>query len=206
MNDRRPVRAEYDRLAPVYEHRWSRYVEDTTRETVARIPLDGTETLLDVGCGTGYLLARLATKAPSTHLIGTDLSAGMLEQAREGLGDRASLVQAEAERLPFAEGCTDRVLSVSAFHFFPCPVASASELYRVLRPGGNLVLTDWCHDYLSCRLCDRFLELTDPAHHRICTSAELHSYLEAAGFAGIRIDRYRSGWIWGLMTAVAYRP
>ncbi len=206
MNPRHPVRAEYDRLAPTYDRRWSRYVEDTTRETVSRVPLDGAETILDVGCGTGFLLARLATQAPSARLVGTDLSVGMLSQARERLGDRALLVQAEAERLPFAGGFADQVLSVSAFHFFPYPVEAASELHRVLRPGGILVLTDWCHDYLFCRLCDRFLELTDPAHHRIYTGGELHSYLETAGFAGIRIERYRSGWIWGLMTAVAERP
>lgn len=202
----RSVRSEYDRLAPFYEHRWPRYVEDTTRETLARIPLEGADTLLDVGCGTGFLLDRLATQAPSAHLYGTDLSVGMLKRARERLGERGLLVQAEAERLPFAGASADRVLSVSAFHFFPDPVESASELYRVLRRGGVLVLTDWCHDFLFCRLCDRFLELTDPAHHRIHTSAEIHSYLEKAGFAGIRIERYRSGWIWGLMTVMAYRP
>ena len=95
--------------------------------------------ILDVGCGTGRLGMRLSRELPRTRVTGCDLSRGMLSHALAG--SRAlDWVQGDAERLPFADGCFDAVVSTEAFHWFPDQGAALAEFRRVLRPGGRILV------------------------------------------------------------------
>ena len=77
----------------------------------------------------------------------------------------------------------------------------------MLRPGGLLVLTDWCADYLTCRLLDSWLVLTGRAAHAGSVgSARCHELLTRAGFTEESFATYRVGWFWGMLTVVARRP
>lgn len=95
--------------------------------------------ILDLGCGTGQLAARLGTVFPETRLVGCDFSAGMLARAAARC-PAARLVQGDAGRLPFADGSFDAIVSTEAFHWFPDQAAALAECFRVLRPGGRLLL------------------------------------------------------------------
>jgi hypothetical protein len=75
----------------------------------------------------------------------------------------------------------------------------------VLRPGGRLVLVDWCDDYVSCKACSLWLRWTDPAFYRTYSLRECSDLVAAAGFETERAERFRVGWLWGLMTIVARR-
>lgn len=198
-----PLLEEYSRLAPVYDTKWSFYVEVTTRETLARLGLRPAEQLLDVGCGTGALLERLARSHPAALLSGVDAVPEMLAVARRKLPSGVTLREGWAERLPFGGGQFDVVVSCNAFHYFRQPAAALLEMGRVLRPEGRLVLTDWCDDYLACRVCDLVLRLFSPAHFKVYRERECLRLLLAAGYGGARIDRYKISWLWGLMTAAA---
>ncbi len=201
----RRVRAQYDGLAATYDGRWQQYVARSTAETVARLPRVTPGVVLDVGAGTGLLLDRLREKHPTARLVGADLSRGMLGVAHDRLQHGASLVAGNACALPFDAASFDLVVSASSLHYWDDPAAGLRELARVLRPGGHLVVTDWCHDYLTCRLLDRLLRVTDPAHHRTLGTEELRRDLIGAGCPPISIDRYRITWFWGMMTAVGQR-
>jgi SAM-dependent methyltransferase len=87
------------------------------------------------------------------------------------------------------------------FHYITHPVEALREMGRVLRPGGVLVMTDWCDDYLACRLCNLYLRLTNRAFYRTYRQAECRDLLQGAGYDDVRIDRYKISWLWGLMTA-----
>lgn len=200
------VLREYQRLAPRYDRRWAFYVAATARETLRRLPPGPLGRLLDVGCGTGAFLAALAEARSPAGLAGVDLAPAMLAVARARLPAEVGLEVASADALPFPDARFDTVASLSAFHFFRRPEAALGEMRRVLRPGGTLVLTDWCDDYLACRLLDRLLRLASPGHFRVYGSTECGALLEGAGFEEVRIERYRVGLLWGLMTAVARRP
>ena len=201
------VRQEYDRLAEEYDWRWRRYVEDTLRSVLEATDFQGNENVLDVPCGTGELERRLLERWPDLSLVGCDLSEGMLRQAQsKEIGRRVTWIQADASRLPFAAESFDAVICANSFHYFRAPARSLAEIHRVLRPAGRLILVDWCDDYLSCKLCSLWLRQTDPAFHRTYSLRACRRLLEEAGFRIDGAQRYRVGWIWGLMRFVARRP
>lgn len=198
-----PVVEEYARLATEYDARWSFYVEATTRETLARLSLKPTDRLLDVGCGTGALLSRLSASHPAARLSGIDPVPAMLAAARRKLPPEVQLTSGWAERLPFESGRFDVVVSCNVFHYIRHPRAALLEMNRVLRPGGHLVITDWCDDYLACRACDLYLRLFNRAHFKTYRQRECTRLLEETGPGEVNVERYKISWLWGLMTAKA---
>jgi len=137
--------------------------------------------VLDVGCGTGQLAARMGRELTGTHVVGCDFSAGMLSQAR-ARDARIPWVQGDAGRLPFRDGAFDTVVSTEAFHWFPDPVGALTEMRRVLRPDGRLLLglvnprlafTGWVVGLLARSLGEPF---------RWPTRRELRAQLRTAGF------------------------
>jgi ubiquinone/menaquinone biosynthesis C-methylase UbiE len=203
---RQPVIEEYARLAPEYDTKWSFYIEATTRETLARLDLRPTERLLDVGCGTGALLHRLARSHPVEQLAGVDPVPEMLAVALRRLPVELDLREGWAERLPFETARFDVVVSCNMFHYIRQPAAALHEMRRVLRPGGRLILTDWCDDYLACRLCDRYLRRFSRAHVKMYGKRDCRDLLRAAGYAEPHVESYKISWLWGLMTARAESP
>lgn len=202
----RRVRVEYDELATFYDRRWASYVTRTLEETLARFQAPEGARVLDLGCGTGAFLGALASARPDLRLVGADLSPGMLAAARRRLGGAVPLVEASALALPFGGGAFDVVTSLSSLHYWPEPGRGLAEVARVLAPGGTLVLTDWCDDYLACRLCAAYLRWTGRPHFRVFGSAGLREALAEAGLGEVRLERYRVSWLWGLMTGVTRRP
>lgn len=175
------------------------------RETLSRIELRDGDAILDVGCGTGALLAAMAGRVPASRLAGVDLSPAMLAVARRRLEGRALLVAADAADLPFPDRAFDLVVSTSALHYWPDPAAGLAEIARVLKPEGRVAITDWCDDYLACRVADALLRILEPAHHRTYGTKTFERLLREAGFHGIRIESYRIGGLWGLMTGTGVR-
>ncbi len=203
--DTKAVLDEYGKLAPGYDRRWSFYIEATLRETLSRLELHPGESLLDVGCGTGMLLETLSVSVPNAELAGADPSTEMLQMARKRLDETVLLEQSYAESLPFSDASFDVVVSSSAFHYFGEPLSALKEMARVLRPNGRLVVTDWCDDYIACRICDLWLRLFNRAHFRTYGEKQCRHLLEQAGFGAVRVDRYKINWLWGLMTAVGQK-
>src|SRR5437870_5076412 len=104
----------------------------------------------------------------------------MLKQAVGKVAESAvAWVQADACRLPLADGAFEGVVCVNSFHYFRQPATALQEMRRALQPGGWLVLVDWCDDYLMCKLCSRWLRWTDPAFYRIYTVQECERLFNA---------------------------
>ena len=106
-----------------------------------RLELSGSETVLDVGCGSGRLTARLVARVPRGGVVALDVSESMLAAARETLADErlpVALVRADATRLPFA-GALDAVFSTATFHWVLDHDALFASIFSALRPGGRLV-------------------------------------------------------------------
>ncbi len=107
--------------------------------------------ILDVGCGTGVLAARLRNALPRVEVYGVDLVSEMLQngQARwRSHREHVFPVQGDSERLPFPSGCFDIVTCSNSFHHYPRQDRAVLEMRRVLRPGGRLMIVDGYRDSL----------------------------------------------------------
>jgi ubiquinone/menaquinone biosynthesis C-methylase UbiE len=192
------IRIEYDREAPHYDRRWEGYLRLTTDILLPLREDWGSETLLDVGCGTGVLLGRIAQRWPGARLHGIDPSRGMLRRARLRLGADVNLVRGEATTLPFRDHTFSIVTSSSSLRYWPDPAAGVGEIARVLRPGGRLLLLDWCGDALRHRLLGHWLGATGRVAGHIHRCGELEGLLHAAGFSA-KVECVRAGWYWRLV-------
>lgn len=98
---------------------------------------------LDAGCGTGFLSLELAARGH--RVTGIDFAPEMLSEARRKAAERGAAIrfgEADAERLPFAAGSFDLVISRHVLWTLPHPEAAIDEWIRVLRPGGRLAAID----------------------------------------------------------------
>lgn len=106
----------------------------------------GVPKLLDIGCGTGAFLREIKRNWPRLSVAGLDLSPPYLAVAGRRLTEwsRVELVEGGAEAMPFADASFDVVTCIYLFHELPPRVrrAVASEIARVLKPGGRLIFVD----------------------------------------------------------------
>lgn len=130
--------AYYDeRFAIVHDARSARRARREVESELGR-RLGDDELVLDVGCGTGWLAAGLR-RSGVRRVIGSDLSEGMLDRAREA--GAHPLLQADATMLPLPDGSVDVVAARGVLHHMPDVDAALQEWRRVLKPEGALVLT-----------------------------------------------------------------
>jgi SAM-dependent methyltransferase len=118
--------------------RYSEFVYDLDRTVLDALALNGSEVVVDVGCGTGSLLRRLAADGHTGRLLGVDPSAEAVTAAVAG---GAWAVRGSADALPLAGACLDVVLARHMLYHVPDPAAAIAEFHRVLRPGGRLLVT-----------------------------------------------------------------
>ena len=99
------------------------------------------ESLLDVGCGTGNVLALIKDKF-NVKVSGIDLSEGMIKKSRELLGENVDLKVGDSEILPWVDDTFDVIICNASFHHYPNPVAVLKEMRRVLKPDGRVIIAD----------------------------------------------------------------
>jgi ubiquinone/menaquinone biosynthesis C-methylase UbiE len=164
--------------------------------------------ILDVGCGTGQLTARITQELPRCVVTGCDFSRGMLRQAAART-TAVGWVQADAGSLPFPAGTFDAVVSTEAFHWFPDQDRAAAELHRVVAPGGLLLvaLVNSPTAGVASALHAASRLLGEPFYWP--TTAEMRARLEGAGFHVLgqsRIFRLPGGVLMPPILTRAMRP
>ncbi len=135
----------FDLWAPSYD--WifpSVFYQTLHKRLLEYVDLPTKANVLDLGCGTGRLLERLASQFPELRGTGIDLSPEMLRVARQKNGHRPRLIYVEgkAESLPFADGQFDAVFNTISFLHYLEPQQVLHEVARVLAPGGRFYLVD----------------------------------------------------------------
>ncbi len=130
--------AEYDRKNTYYYSKNGKISCLDIEKQLASVPYGD---LLDVGCGTGYLIDLLAKDRPARYR-GLDLSGEMIKMARAKQIPGAEFSEGTADRLPWADGSFDVVTCSQSFHHYPDPEKAMAEALRVLRPGGLYILSD----------------------------------------------------------------
>lgn len=142
------VHTRFDGSVPAY---YDRYLgpllfEDSARDLVARLDLGPRTRVLEIAAGTGIVTRHLRARLPrSAKLVASDLNQPMLDFARSGFSQDASVEwrQADATALPFEPATFDVVVCQYGLMFFPDKPAAAREARRVLAPGGTFAFSVW---------------------------------------------------------------
>lgn len=150
--------------------------------------------VLDLATGTGLLALLMSRRA--REVTGCDVTPEMLEKARarvsEGGQGNIRFVEAEAATLPFPDDSFDLVTCRAAFHHFPDPRAALAELFRVLAPGGRVVIADVVGYYgpgQERHIRERLEKLLDPSHILAYTAEEFAEMFAESGFeVGRRLE------------------
>jgi ubiquinone/menaquinone biosynthesis C-methylase UbiE len=157
------------------------------------------ERLLDIGCGTGTLMAMEGMRAPSDLIVGLDLSIGMLDRARRklakaGLRNRTELVLGDAEALPFRSSSFGACTCTGTLRFIPDPALALRQALLVLRGGGSLGVREMVGGRTPMVI--RHIPLPFKASFvvwRLLPERWMEMLLRSAGFEGV--TSFRSGMV-----------
>lgn len=186
--DKARVRAAFSRGAAAYDARAG--VQARVRARVLALAgqaAPAARRALDVGCGTGRLLAELGGARPGLARAGVDLAAGMCLAARV-TAPGAALAVADAEALPFRPASFDLLVSSSTFQWLARLEPALGECARILAPGGRLVLALFAERTLR-ELTGAWRAVAGPGPdrlHRFFTAGEV---ARAVAEAGLHLDR-----------------
>jgi SAM-dependent methyltransferase len=166
----------------------------------------GASSMLEVGCGTGYVLSAIAASHPGMRVAGSDLSGVGLRHARARLPE-ATLVRADARELPF-EGEFDVVGAFDVLEHVPEDYEVLERMRRALRPGGGVIVTVPQHEWLWSET-DRW-----SGHQRRYSRGELIGKLAAEGFrvrlttsfVSLLLPLMAASRAWGALAARGFDP
>ena len=136
----------FDRWAPGYDCLFTTvFYQAVHKRLLEYVQLSEEANILDLGCGTGRLVDRIAKQFPTVTATGLDLSDQMIHQARSRnrYPQRLRFTPGNVESLPFAEHQFDAVFCTISFLHYPHPQLVFEEINRVLRPSGCFYLADY---------------------------------------------------------------
>lgn len=177
------------------------FFEPYAIEVAERIPPSSVSVALEIAAGTGRVTRHIRKRIPaSACLIASDIDENMLAIAKEKLSDlEIDWQNIDAQQLPFSDNSTDLVVCCFGYMFVPDKPKAFSEAYRVLRPGGMLLLTTWdklennAASYTARSAAKKYFEGELPESYNVATSmhdeAMIRSLLEQAGFLKISIEK-----------------
>ena len=165
---------------------------------LACIELHAGDTVLDIGCGGGNTLARIAERVTEGHLVGIDYAETSVEASRAFnaaliAAGRMEILHGSVESLPFEDGHFDAVVTVESFYFWPNPEECLKEVAQVVKKGGTFLLLAEIYERNdlpeSIREKIAGYQLTNP------TPEEFERLFRAAGFAAVEMH-FKDGEYW----------
>jgi ubiquinone/menaquinone biosynthesis C-methylase UbiE len=163
---------------------------DELAAMVARFvgPFSGEERVLDSGCGAGAFAFAIAPLV--RDVVGVDLASELITAGRERAPANVTLLEGDAEALPFGVGEFDIAGCLRVLHHARRPELVVSELARVTRPGGRVVVVDQLGhvDPLAGLAFERFERARDPSHTRLLPDTDVRSLLDANGLVVIATE------------------
>ncbi|HEX9222649.1 MAG TPA: class I SAM-dependent methyltransferase [Candidatus Acidoferrales bacterium] len=169
-----------------------------------RVSIGNHHTILDVGCGGGRTVCKLAAIATQGKVYGIDYSGESVAATKRtnaqwiGLG-RAEVRHGSVSQLPFPEGMFDLVTAVETHFWWPHLPGDMREVFRVLKPGGTLLLIAEIYkgaNTLAAKLAEKYASRTGMT---LLSVDEHRQLFTNAGYSGVQVIEERGkGWICGL--------
>lgn len=216
------IRRMFDKIAPSYDrlnHALSLGIDRRWRRTaVDALGIHQPQQILDIATGTGDFALLLAKRIKPQHIVGADISEGMMAVGREkvkeeGLQNVISFQYEDCMQLSFPDGSFDAVTSSYGVRNFQNLDKGLQEMQRVLRPGGHLLIVEltpppsfpmkqlfWLYAHVVMPLLGRLISHDDSAYTYLPASMEafpqpeqMEGILRKAGFTEVRWRRFTFG-------------
>ncbi len=154
--------------------------------------------ILDVGCGGGKTISRLAQRAIQGKVFGIDYSPDMVEYAKEVNNkflaqNRVEIIEGSVEKMVFPDNFFDLVTAFEAYYFWPSLPDAFQEIKRVLKPEGKLLIAnemvkDGVYEVKHAKLIEK-------THVRLLSLDEIKNVLQSVGFADVKVfTKCKSPW------------
>lgn len=169
---------------------------------LSHLPIQKDDIILDVGCGGGATIGRLAQTAPDGKVYGIDYSESSLKVAEKVNKDlieagRVELKQGSVSDLPYADNTFNLITTIETYYFWPDMVAYMREMRRVLKPEGNMAIIAGAYkggQYDARNL--RWIKEDNLAYY---SEKEMGEMLYEAGFVDVQVyTDFQHGWICGV--------
>jgi len=170
-----------------------------TRWGLSEVEISETATVLDIGCGGGRTLERIAALARLGKAVGIDYSKDSVAVARKRnqrliASGRVEVIHGSVSSMPFPEATFDCVLAVETYYFWPDIAGDLAEVRRVMKPSGQLVIIAGM--YRGSRFDMRNERLIRAGGMRCFSVKEFEETLQDAGFSSVAVTAEpRKGWI-----------
>jgi arsenite methyltransferase len=142
------------------------------------------DSVLDVGCGTGWLARRLAARVPQGRVVGMDIANEMVRLAQQSSGgiNNLQFIKGTVASIPLPSSEFTQAISVESAYYWSDPAQGLKEIFRVLKPSGRLwVLINYYRDNPYCHQWGQLLPI--PTH--LLSAGEWASLFRNAGFAAV---------------------
>ncbi len=192
---------QYHKFATEGSNPWNQLLVSRLHQVVSELNRPA-PVILDIGMGTGHLLMTLAADTSFEHckLAGLDIDPGMVNKAREEaarlrLSDRLTLLNGDVHAIPYKDNEIDIIYGRSIVHHWANPVKGFTEIFRVLKPGGVVVIHEPLRDPEAAALAAfnagrKEVGVENMSIEEKYTVSEIKEQLEQAKFAGhVRVER-----------------
>jgi arsenite methyltransferase len=159
-----------------------------TLPVLEKMWLSPTDSVLDVGCGGGWLSRRLAKLVPEGRVIGMDISDEMIRHARRASADFDNLmfVTGQVAEIPWQANLFSHAISVESSYYWPNPAAGLKDIFRVLHEGGSAwILINYYRDNPHSHQWGNLLAV--PTH--LLSAEEWAGLFRDAGFSNVTHER-----------------
>lgn len=193
----------YEKISGVYDLTFGPTLHPGRLQALERMIIAEGSSILEVGVGTGINLRHYPR---SCQVVGIDLSAGMLEKARERIAKNGlrnvRVMEMDAAALTFEDNSFDTVYAPYLISVVPDPVAVVREMRRVCKPGGRIVILN--HFKSEHPVLSRIETAISPlcVHIGFKSDLDLPLFLKQAQLTPISIDKVNLANMWSLVTCV----
>ena len=170
-----------------------------TRWGLTKVEIRENATVLDIGCGGGRALERLASLASLGKVVGIDYSEDSVAVARKRnqrliATGRVEVLHGSVSSMPFQDATFDCVSAVETYYFWPDIAADLAEVRRVMKPSGQMVIIAGM--YRGSRFDKRNMRLIRAGGMRCFSVQEFEETLQDAGFSAVAVSvEPRKGWV-----------
>jgi ubiquinone/menaquinone biosynthesis C-methylase UbiE len=150
----------------------------------------GKKKVLDVGCGTGEFVYKLAEYFKKYEVHGIDLSKEMINKASNKSGfENAKFEIGDVENMPYPDNTYDIITCSHSFHHYPNKDKAMAEMYRILKPNGRVMIVDGCRDVFFGRVIFDIVERMEKHVYHLFAE-EFRKLFRDTGFNNIVQKRF----------------